>query len=127
MKIFNDFPDAFDYCREADKPVIVSIKGHKYQYRLFPSGRCEQIDKCNDDQIAEINPELYNRLFGDLPTRFRLRQELDNLFDEIVDNIIRTSDKDILEEVKEDYGDPSFLADKCRQMLKLAKIKANIK
>ena len=79
------------------------------------------------DQLREINPELYNRIYGDLPNRFRLRRELDNLFDEIVDNIIRTSDEDILEEVREDYGDPSFLANKCRQMLELVKAKAKEK
>ena len=40
MKEFDDFSDAFDYCREANHPVTVIICGEKY--KLFPSGRAEK-------------------------------------------------------------------------------------
>ena len=36
MKEFDDFPEAFDYCRECGKPVIVIVTGEKW--KLFPSG-----------------------------------------------------------------------------------------
>ncbi len=34
--------EAFDYCREADKPICVLVHGTKY--KLFPSGRAENLE-----------------------------------------------------------------------------------
>lgn len=51
--------------------------------------------------------------------------ELDNLTDALVENIINTSDEDILQEVKEDYGDENYLANKMRGIV--AKAKENVK
>ncbi len=33
---FDDFPEAFDYCREVDRPVVVTVLGERW--KLFPSG-----------------------------------------------------------------------------------------
>ncbi len=41
IKTFDDFSEAFDYCREANAPVTVIVNGEKWQ--LFPSGRAERI------------------------------------------------------------------------------------
>lgn len=40
MKKFDDISDAFDYCREINKPITVLINGEKC--KLFPSGRLEK-------------------------------------------------------------------------------------
>ena len=40
MRTFDDFPEAFDYCREAARPVTVQVNGEAW--KLFPSGRAEQ-------------------------------------------------------------------------------------
>ena len=53
-----------------------------------------------------------------------IREQLNRLSDELVDNIINTSDAEILKEVEEDYGDPSFVANRVREMLKKSRIKA---
>lgn len=45
MRHFYDMTDAFDYCREVNKPVAVIVDGDG-QYKLFPSGRAELIAKC---------------------------------------------------------------------------------
>lgn len=37
MLEFDNFSDAFDYCREAGHPVVIMVKGEKY--KLFPSGK----------------------------------------------------------------------------------------
>ncbi len=37
MKTFDDFSDAFDYCREAGRPVVVLVEGKRW--KLYPSGR----------------------------------------------------------------------------------------
>ena len=52
------------------------------------------------------------------------KTKLDYLSDELIDNIIRTSDEEILKEVEEDYGDPSFVANRVREMLKKSRLKA---
>ena len=53
-KEFSDISDAFDYCREVDKPVIVVIlfaDGKSEKYKIFPSGRAEIINK--SDSVEE--------------------------------------------------------------------------
>ena len=40
---FNDIADAFDYCREADKPIKAVVDG--VCYKLFPSGYSEKHSK----------------------------------------------------------------------------------
>ncbi len=45
MKIngeFSDMSEAFAFCRRCDRPVIVLVDGKKY--RLFPSGRAEELE-----------------------------------------------------------------------------------
>jgi hypothetical protein len=41
MKMFSDFSDAFDYCREVDRPVVVLVQAE--QWNLFPSGRAVEV------------------------------------------------------------------------------------
>ena len=44
MKIngeFNDMSEAFAFCRECNRPIIVQVDGKKY--RLFPSGRADEL------------------------------------------------------------------------------------
>lgn len=40
VKQFDGFPEAFDYCRECGRPVVVVIKGETW--KLYPSGRAER-------------------------------------------------------------------------------------
>ena len=42
-RIFNDFPDAFDFVREGNRPYVVTVAGEKW--KLFPSGDAIQIKK----------------------------------------------------------------------------------
>ena len=51
---------------------------------------------------------------GELPS---VSEQLENLCDAMIDNIISTSDEEILQEVKDDYGNENFLADKARTIL----------
>ncbi len=53
-----------------------------------------------------------------------IREQLNRLSDEMIDDIINTPDAEILREVKEEYGDPSFLANRAREILKKSQIKA---
>ena len=39
MKTFADFSDAYDYCRECNRPVTVLVNDERW--KLFPSGRGE--------------------------------------------------------------------------------------
>lgn len=50
-------------------------------------------------------------------------EQLDRLSDELIDNIINTSDADILKEVEEDYSDPAYEANKVRDLLKKSRVK----
>ncbi len=38
---FDDWSEAFDYCREADHPVIVRMAGEG-TFKLYPSGRADR-------------------------------------------------------------------------------------
>ena len=53
MKIngeFSDMSEAFSFCRECNRPVIVQVDGKKY--RLFPSGKAEELPaKLGDEGI----------------------------------------------------------------------------
>ena len=53
-----------------------------------------------------------------------IREQLNRLSDELIDNIINTPDAEILKEVEEDYGDPSFLANRAREILNKSRIRA---
>lgn len=46
---FESMPDAFDYCREADRPVAVIVAGERW--KLFPSGRAERLRESVADAI----------------------------------------------------------------------------
>ena len=39
QKKFEEWDEAFAYCREVNHPVLVQVKGKNY--KIFPSGRCE--------------------------------------------------------------------------------------
>jgi len=41
-RYFEDFSTAFDYCREADRPVDVTMRD-KGRWRLYPSGHAKQL------------------------------------------------------------------------------------
>lgn len=56
--------------------------------------------------------------------KIHIREQLNRLSDELIDNIINTPDVEILKEVEEDYGDPSFVANRVREMLKKSRIRA---
>ena len=38
---FDDFPEAFDYCRDTNAPVIVMVAGDKW--KLYPSGHAKKL------------------------------------------------------------------------------------
>ena len=38
MKRFSDWSEAFDFCREANKPIVVFIEGNG-EFKLYPSGK----------------------------------------------------------------------------------------
>ena len=40
MRTFDEFTEAFDYCRAAGRPVTVQVRGETW--KLYPSGRAEQ-------------------------------------------------------------------------------------
>lgn len=42
LKEFEDFPEAFDYCRECGHPVVVRILGERW--KLYPSGVATPVD-----------------------------------------------------------------------------------
>ncbi len=52
-----------------------------------------------------------------------IREQLNRLSDELIDNIINTSDANILKEVIEDHGDPTYEANRVRDLLKKSRIK----
>lgn len=52
-----------------------------------------------------------------------IRKQLDRITEELIDDIINTSNKDILKEVAKEYGDPAYLAKKARVILERAKRK----
>lgn len=54
-----------------------------------------------------------------------IEKQLDRLMDELINNIVNTPDDEILQEVKEDYGDSNYLANKFKIILEKAKKKNN--
>jgi len=53
------------------------------------------------------------------------REKLNLLADELIENVINTSDDDILNEIKEDFGDSAIVANKVREILKNVIRKSN--
>lgn len=45
-----------------------------------------------------------------------IKEQLDRLSDELINDIINTPDSEILQEVKEDYGTSDYLANKFREI-----------
>lgn len=43
IKSFDDFSLAFDYCHEANKPVIVMVNNKKW--KLYPSGTAKNLER----------------------------------------------------------------------------------
>jgi hypothetical protein len=41
-KRFDSMDEAFSYCREADRPVVVYVG--KWLWKLYPSGKAEELD-----------------------------------------------------------------------------------
>jgi hypothetical protein len=42
--IFPDWEEAYNYCREANAPIIVKkVMGQDGKWKIFPSGRCEDL------------------------------------------------------------------------------------
>ncbi len=81
------------------------------------------MSKQTQEELKKNVKEFWDRcdaMFGPPPTS-DIRQQLDNLSDELIDNIINTPDEEILKEVEEDYGDSSFLANRAREILKTSK------
>jgi hypothetical protein len=54
----------------------------------------------------------------------KIQIQLERLADALIDDIINTPDDEILQEVKEDFGDSNYEADKVRKMIE--KIKGEI-
>jgi hypothetical protein len=50
-----------------------------------------------------------------------IREQLDNLENALIDDIINTPDTEILQEVKEDYGDGNYKANEFKRILEKAK------
>lgn len=55
------------------------------------------------------------------PKSDNIGEQLDRLTDELIENLIKTPDEEILREVEEDYGDPLYEANKVREILEKAK------
>ena len=53
-----------------------------------------------------------------------IREQLNRISDELIDNMLNTPDAEILKEVEEEYGDPDYLANKVRGIIE--KVKSNI-
>ena len=57
-KIFDNFPDAFDYCREVDRPENMLIKDviGWGLYKLFPSGRADLLRRIKyPEKLAQLD------------------------------------------------------------------------
>lgn len=50
MNGFTNFPEAFDYCRQLDKPIRVIVGN---EYKLYPSGKAVLVE----DSPEVIEPE----------------------------------------------------------------------
>ena len=52
---FESIDEAFNYCREKDQPVTVilddTVQGYYGIYKLYPSGRADQIRRCICNQV----------------------------------------------------------------------------
>jgi hypothetical protein len=48
-KRFDSMDDAFSYCREADRPVTIFVG--KRLWKLYPSGRAEELDSSTTPAI----------------------------------------------------------------------------
>jgi len=59
-------------------------------------------------------------------TEIQSKKQLALLTNEMIDNVISTSDEDILKEVKEDYGSSDYEANKMREIIAKMKIFAAI-
>lgn len=46
------------------------------------------------------------------------KEQIDYLSEELIDNIVNTPDNEILKEVKEEYGDSSYVANTMRAEIK---------
>lgn len=55
----------------------------------------------------------------------KILKQLENLSDELIENIINTSDEEILKEVEEDYGDPLYESKRMKKILKTVINKLN--
>ncbi len=47
-----------------------------------------------------------------------LKEKLERLKEELIDNILNTPDSEILNEINEEYGDSSFISNKVRKIIK---------
>lgn len=61
MQSFNDFSEAFDFCREGNKPLTVLIKGGKW--KLFPSGRAERGKQILKRTQRKLTPPRYDEVY----------------------------------------------------------------
>lgn len=52
------------------------------------------------------------------------REQLNLFTDKLIDTVINTPDAEILKEVEEDYGDPSYEANRVRELIEKSWIKA---
>lgn len=46
MKSYEEFPEAFDYCRECDRPVVVIVGKEKWKF--YPSGGAKFLSYVED-------------------------------------------------------------------------------
>lgn len=56
-----------------------------------------------------------------------LKNKLDLITEELIDNIINTSDAEFLKEMEEDYGNSSVVANEVRDIVKKSQMIANKK
>jgi len=60
---FESFQEAFAFCRECDRPVVVEIEDIPGKYKLFPSGRAARLfSTCPDcwKDLSETIPICAN-------------------------------------------------------------------
>jgi hypothetical protein len=57
MQEFTNMEAAFDYCRDKDRPVVVSVEG--IDWKLYPSGRADRLEPTDDlTEIVEHHEQV---------------------------------------------------------------------
>ena len=58
VTICGDFSEAFEYCREKDRPIVVKIIGDG-EFKLFPSGKATRLTIDKDSTWQNPFPQTH--------------------------------------------------------------------